>query len=191
MSAASSVLLCLAVLTGAGPTLARVRAGLRPGIARHSRQPRCAAGPLALASSLDVLAVCLAAGMAVSSAAAAAVPSAPPPLAGVLQRAAGLLALGADPDTAWSAESVDVHIEALLRLARRSASSGAALAEGVAELATQCRHDATQEAAAAAERAGVLIAGPLGLCFLPAFVCLGIVPVVAGLAGQVLQSGLL
>ncbi len=26
----------------------------------------------------------------------------------------------------------------------------------------------------------VLIAGPLGLCFLPAFVCLGIVPVVAG-----------
>ena len=36
-----------------------------------------------------------------------------------------------------------------------------------------------------------LIAGPLGLCFLPAFVCLGIIPVVAGLAGDVLQSGLL
>ena len=46
-------------------------------------------------------------------------------------------------------------------------------------------------AAAAAERARVLIAGPFGLCFLPAFVCLGIVPVVAGLAGDVLQSGLL
>jgi pilus assembly protein TadC len=44
---------------------------------------------------------------------------------------------------------------------------------------------------AAAERAGVLIAGPLGLCFLPAFVCLGIVPVVAGLAGEVFGSGLL
>jgi pilus assembly protein TadC len=49
------------------------------------------------------------------------------------------------------------------------------------------RHTAT----AAAERAGALIAGPLGLCFLPAFICLGIVPVVAGLAGDVLQSGLL
>jgi hypothetical protein len=46
-------------------------------------------------------------------------------------------------------------------------------------------------AAATAERAAVLIAGPLGLCFLPAFVCLGIVPVVAGLAGHLLQSGLL
>ena len=37
----------------------------------------------------------------------------------------------------------------------------------------------------------VLIAGPLGLCFLPAFVCLGIVPVVAALARDLLQSGLL
>ena len=46
-------------------------------------------------------------------------------------------------------------------------------------------------ATAAAERAGVLIAGPLGLCFLPAFVCLGVVPVVAGLAGDVFGPGLL
>jgi hypothetical protein len=37
----------------------------------------------------------------------------------------------------------------------------------------------------------VLISGPLGLCFLPAFVCLGIVPVIAGLAGRVLGGGLL
>ena len=75
-------------------------------------------------------------------------------------------------------------------LARRSAASGSALAHGVAELAEQSRQDATHAAAAAAERASVLIAGPLGLCFLPAFVCLGIVPVVAGLAGEVF-SGIL
>jgi hypothetical protein len=55
----------------------------------------------------------------------------------------------------------------------------------------QCRQDVAHMAAATAERAAVLIAGPLGLCFLPAFVCLGIVPVVAGLAGDLLQSGLL
>ena len=35
---------------------------------------------------------------------------------------------------------------------------------------------------AAAQRASVLIAGPLGLRCLPMFLCLGIVPVVAGLA---------
>ncbi|WP_176706946.1 type II secretion system F family protein, partial [Mycobacterium malmoense] len=113
-----------------------------------------------------------------------------------LRRAADLLALGADPAVAWAATpdprdtAGDAHVEALLRLARRSAASGAALAGGVAELADQSRHDAAHAATAAAERAGVLIAGPLGLCFLPAFVCLGIVPVVAGLAGDVLQSGI-
>jgi len=43
---------------------------------------------------------------------------------------------------------------------------------------------------AAAERAGVLVTGPLGLCFLPAFLCLGVVPVVLGLAGSVLPGGI-
>lgn len=37
----------------------------------------------------------------------------------------------------------------------------------------------------------MLIAGPLGLCYLPAFICLGIVPVVVGLAGDVLTTGVL
>ena len=194
---AAAVLLAVALLTAAGPSLVRTRAGM-PGRA-HRRRPRSARGtdPLAVASSLDVLAVCLAAGMAVSTAAAATAPSAPPKLARALRRAADLLALGADPAVAWStapdlpAGSVDAQTDALLRLARRSASSGTALAGGVAELADQYRDDAAHAASAAAERAGVLVAGPLGLCFLPAFVCLGIVPVVAGLAGDVLQSGLL
>jgi pilus assembly protein TadC len=80
---------------------------------------------------------------------------------------------------------------AVMRLARRSASSGTALAQGVAELADHTRHEAMDAAGAAAERASVLIAGPLGLCYLPAFVCLGVVPVVVGLAGDVLRSGIL
>ena len=80
-------------------------------------------------------------------------------------------------------------VDALRRLARRSAASGTALAQGVTDLADQSRLDAGDAARAAAERAAVLIAGPLGLCYLPAFLCLGIVPVVVGLAGQVLRSG--
>ncbi len=196
----AAVLLALALWIGPGPSLVRARA--RTTVRAHDRSgwprpPAHGPDPLAAASSLDVLAVCLAAGMAVSTAAAATAASAPPKLAAVLRRAADLLALGSDPSAAWSmspevsADSVDTQTDALLRLARRSASSGAALADGVAELADQSRHDAAHAATAAAERAGVLIAGPLGLCFLPAFVCLGIVPVVAGLAGDVLQSGLL
>lgn len=196
MSAAAT-LLAVALLTAPGPSMVAARAaGVMPGY-RPRRRPARGPDPLAVASSLDVLAVCLSAGMPVSTAAAATAASAPPRLAGVLRRAADLLALGAEPATAWSAPdrlaagSLDTPTEALLRLARRSASSGAALAEAVAELAAQSRHDAAHAAVAAAERAAVLIAGPLGLCFLPAFVCLGVVPVVAGLAGDVLQSGLL
>jgi pilus assembly protein TadC len=131
--------------------------------------------------------------MAVSTAASATAPSAPAGLARLLSRAADLLALGAEPASAWTSPGgpVGKNAEALLRLARRSASSGTALAQGVAELADQSRHEAADAASAAAERASVLIAGPLGLCYLPAFVCLGIIPVVAGLAGDVLRSGIM
>jgi hypothetical protein len=58
-------------------------------------------------------------------------------------------------------------------------------------LAAQAREDAADAARGAAERASVLIAGPLGVCYLPAFLCVGIVPVVAGLAGDVLRAGVL
>ena len=49
------------------------------------------------------------------------------------------------------------------------------------------------DAAGGQGRAGVRARSPvrLGLCYLPAFLCLGIVPVVAGLAGDVLRSGVL
>ncbi len=193
----TALLLAVALLSGARPARARVRAMMAARVPARPRRTARDPDPLAIASSLDVLAVCLSTGMAVSTAAAATAPSAPLLLARVLRRAADLLALGADVGVAWSAPpdlppgSLDPQTDALLRLARRSSASGVALAEAVAALATQCRQDAAHMAAATAERAAVLIAGPLGLCFLPAFVCLGIVPVVAGLAGDLLQSGLL
>lgn len=182
-------LLAVALLLPGAPGRVRPRTAA-------AAMPRAAApresDALAVASAFDVFAACLMSGMAVSSAAAAAAPSAPSRLASVLERAADMLALGADPAAAWSNpdQPLDDRGEALLRLARRSAASGAALAQGVADLADQSRHDAVSAADARAQRASVLIAGPLGLCYLPAFVCLGIVPIVAGLAGDVLQAGL-
>ena len=185
-----SCLLAVALLVAGAPV--RVRGRTAVGGRTTSAAPRRDSDALAVASTFDVFAACLTSGMAVSSAAAAAAPSAPAQLARVLERAADMLALGADPAAAWSNTglSLDGHGEALLRLARRSAMSGAALAQGVADLADQSRHDAASAADARAQRASVLIAGPLGLCYLPAFVCLGIVPIVAGLAGDVLRSGL-
>lgn len=188
----AAMLLAVALLVGVGPTRARARAAS----ASHAktRPPSLGASDdaLASASTFDVLAACLTSGMAVSTAAAAAAPTAPHALAALLIRAADLLALGADPAVAWSnpADPLDDQSQALLRLARRSAASGTALARGVADLAEQSRQHAASAADAKAQRASVLIAGPLGMCYLPAFVCLGIVPIVVGLAGDVLRSGL-
>ncbi|KUI41199.1 pilus assembly protein TadC [Mycobacterium sp. IS-1590] len=186
----SALLLAIAALIGGGEGRARIGAARSPNPGLQQRV--LTNDPLAFASALDVLATCLHSGMAVAGAAAAAAPSAPPPVARVLTRAADLLALGADPATAWAdAPAGDRSVDALLRLARRSASSGTALAQGVSALAARSRDDAADTARGAAERASILIAGPLGTCYLPAFFCLGIIPVVAGLAGDVLQSGIL
>ncbi|WP_269068556.1 type II secretion system F family protein [Rhodococcus qingshengii] len=147
--------------------------------------------PLAVAASLDLLGACLRAGLPVSAAITAMAATAPKPMADSLRRVADLLALGADPDAAWSEAALDPDTEALARMARRSARSGSSLSSSMTELAERSRGEAEDLAAAAAERAGVLISGPLGLCFLPAFIALGIVPVVIGLATTVLGNGLL
>ncbi|MGX9788476.1 type II secretion system F family protein [Mycobacterium sp. MMS18-G62] len=188
----AALLLAGAVLVSGDTSRVHMRVGLISA-GRQQPAPPASNDPLAAASTFDVFAACLRSGMAVSTAAAATASSAPPPLARLLNRAADLLAMGADPATAWSnpIQPLDNHTEALMRLARRSATSGAALADGVAELAEQSRQEAADAAHAAAERASVLIAGPLGLCYLPAFLCLGIIPVVAGLAGDVLHSGVI
>jgi len=192
----AAILLACAVLTL--PTMSMSRIGPELESDGSHRERAVAADALAVAASLDVLAACLRSGMAVSTAAAAVAETAPAAMAASLSRAADLLALGADPGRAWGSPAApddDVtrndHVQAFLRMARRSASSGTALAQGVEDLAVQIRGEAIDAASARAERAAVLMAGPLGLCYLPAFLCLGIVPVVAGLAGEVLQSGVL
>ncbi|AOW93647.1 hypothetical protein BFN03_16015 [Rhodococcus sp. WMMA185] len=191
-----------AVLLAAGALL--VFPGRKPPMQRLQRHDDVSTGaavsakgvttrddPLAVAASFDLLAACLRAGLPVASAAEAVSRSAPPPLSRSLRRAADLLALGADPTSAWETAASDPATESLARMARRSARSGSSLASSMTELATDSRMEAEHSAAASAERAGVLISGPLGLCFLPAFICLGIIPVVVGLASRVLDGGLL
>lgn len=193
------ILVALALLATPGRVAAarRLRAprdgGGHPGWRAGWRPPRATADPLSSAGTLDLFAACLRAGLPAAAAAGAVAPGAPEPLGAVLRRAADLLALGADPVMAWEQATAgcgDESVAALARMARRSARSGAGLASAVAELAERRRGELEDAAAARAERAGVLIGGPLGLCFLPAFVCLGIVPVVIGLAGHVLGGGL-
>lgn len=136
-------------------------------------------GPFDMAANWDLLAACLRAGLPVPTAVRAVeVPA--------LQQVAELLALGADPQQAWAPALEHPGTAPLAVAARRTARSGTALAGAAAELAERVRADAADQAEARAQRAAVLVAGPLALCFLPAFVCVGVLPVVLGLAGKFL-----
>ena len=135
----------------------------------------------------DLLAACLEAGLPVADAAAVVGSTVAGPLATDLRRAGAALQAGADPLVVWSISAPDggggwARLGAALE---QGATSGAPLAGLLRALADDERDQARWAADAAAQRAGVRAIGPLVVCFLPAFVLVGVVPVVAGIAGRV------
>jgi pilus assembly protein TadC len=151
----------------------------------HLRQERLAA-VADLPLGADLLAAALRAGAPVDRAAGAVAEALGGPLGERLQRTARSLRLGADPAEAW-AHLADIDGAArLVAAAVRSSASGGALAGALGRLADDLRADRAVAVEAAAQRAGVLIVLPLGLCFLPAFLLAGLVPVVIAVLGDVL-----
>ncbi|WP_344023294.1 type II secretion system F family protein, partial [Pseudonocardia kongjuensis] len=145
-----------------------------------------AADPAALAAAWDLLATCLSAGLTVPDAVGAAAHRLAGPAGSALRRVAGLLALGGTADDAWAAAAGCPELAGFARAAARSARTGAALGRAASAEAVRLRAALTDLAEERAQRAAVRITAPLGLCFLPAFLVLGIVPVVIGLAGEVI-----
>lgn len=104
----------------------------------------------------------------------------PGPAAELLDGVAARLGLGADPGQVW-ASLAGGPLAPLGRVLARSHHTGASVTTSVGrlghELAERRRGDVQDRARAV----GVKAAVPLGLCLLPAFVLVGIVPLVAGL----------
>jgi pilus assembly protein TadC len=130
---------------------------------------------------LDLLAVGLRAGAAPGPALVAAAAAADPALRTVLVDVGGHLSLGVEPGRAWAAAGATPTLAAVAVLAERSGASGARLADSLTATALTLREDALASGRRAAARVGVWTVLPLGLCFLPAFVLLGVVPAVVGL----------
>ncbi|WP_016698658.1 type II secretion system F family protein [Actinoalloteichus spitiensis] len=156
---------------------------------RGSRPP----DPATLAATWDLLAACLRAGMSPPAAVRVASDelerhSDCRAVARPLRLAADLLARGEDAAAAWAPARAQPELRELATAVRRSASGGAALAETADRLARESRAAALDAAEADAQRAGVLVAAPLALCFLPAFLLLGVAPVLVGLATDVLST---
>jgi Flp pilus assembly protein TadB len=181
---------CVAVL---GPVLGLLAAVvLLPAavhlVTRLERRPQRALPDRALALTLDLLSAALRSGQPVAAALMLAAPAAGQSRQATLTQVAGLLRLGADPAEAWRGLADDVVLGPVAQAACRSASSGIRLAHGFEQVAADVRAQVRATAEARAHRAGVLAMAPLGLCFLPAFVCLGVVPVVVGIAQGVFST---
>ena len=139
-----------------------------------------------LPSALDLVCVCLRAGLPVDRALSQVAAVLDGPLRDDLAVVCALYDLGAEARLAWSDLATDPVLAPVARALARTGSSGSAVATTLARLAEQCRAQLQEEAEVAARRVGVFVLAPLGLCFLPAFVCLGVVPTILGVAGTVL-----
>lgn len=88
---------------------------------------------------------------------------------------------GADPQAAWSALALDEATAPLAAAVIRADRTGAPAAATVGRAARQLREAAADALSAEVRTVGVRATAPLTLCFLPAFVCLGVVPTALGL----------
>ncbi|MCG7207200.1 type II secretion system F family protein [Streptomyces arenae] len=146
-----------------------------------------AARQLPLAS--DLLAACIAAGAGPVVAAQAVGEALGGPVGEGLARGAAEVRLGGEPAHAWRRLAALPGAAGLARLLERAGESGLPAAVPVARLASDARAEWARGATTRARRAAVLISAPVGLCFLPAFIAIGVLPVVIGLAGGVLRGG--
>lgn len=191
--APAGVLLAAWVLIGGlwGPAVGAVAAA---GVWRRQAAPRpqLAVDPgeaeRQLPVAADLLAACLAAGAGPVEAAEVVGESLGGPVGEALARSGAELRLGGEPGSAWGRLAGIPGARALADCLERAARTGAPAAEPVSRIASGLREDRARQAGARAQRAAVLVTAPVGLCFLPAFLAIGVAPVVIGMASGLLSG---
>ena len=175
---AAVALVVLAVFLGA-PAVRAARAERRRRAALVAGLPRAA----------ELLATCLEAGGSPAAALSAVADAVGGPLAGRLRAMVAFLQSGTDL-AHWPADPIDPvdPVDRLVRTIARASRTGAPMAESVRLLAADEAERARWDALERARRAGVQAVGPLAACFLPAFVLLGVVPMIVGVAQTVLTG---
>ncbi len=167
------------VVAVAGPVLL---SRLETGASRRRRELLVADAPRVA----DLLAACLSAGTTMPAALSAVSTAMREPTAGWLRRVVAQLELGADPARVWESVAGEPGLAAIGRAALRSDASGAPLAATLLLVAEELRREHRVRVEIAARSVGVRAVGPLGVCFLPAFLLLGVVPLVGSLIQGVL-----
>nr|WP_246422430.1 type II secretion system F family protein [Nocardiopsis mwathae] len=192
--AAVPVLVGVVALVLAGP-VAGVGAGVLAGCAAWWRRRRAAGRPRRLERAritaelpvtVDLVVAALRAGCTVDEALAAVATAVGGPLGRLLGEATERLRLGADPVSVWRGLGATPELAPMGRVLARAAETGAPVAEILERHAVEIRRGAQAAALARSQRLGVLVVAPLGLCFLPAFVLIGVVPLAAGLLSDLM-----
>jgi Flp pilus assembly protein TadB len=130
---------------------------------------------------VQLLAAALETGCGVPEALRLVCDACPGPASDVLVAVPARLELGLPPEVAWRPVLDDAPLAPLGRSLVRASRSGASVSHEVVRLADDL---AAQSRAMVEERArgvGVKAAVPLGLCLLPSFVLIGVVPLVVSL----------
>ncbi|MFD8808901.1 type II secretion system F family protein [Streptomyces sp. NPDC059597] len=158
-----------------------------------ARKPAETVDPVAATRQLplaaELLAACVVAGAEPVVAAQAVGDALRGPVGDALARGAAEVRLGGEPAGAWRRLTALPGAGPLARLLERASESGLPAAAPAARIASDARAESARAATTRARRAAVLISAPVGLCFLPAFIAIGVLPVVIGLAGGVLGGG--
>jgi Flp pilus assembly protein TadB len=129
---------------------------------------------------VDLMAACLAVGLSPAAAVEEISTAVDAPAADELAALTARLRLGVDPAEVWRDLSGHPQLGGLGRSISRAVETGASVAEAMQRLAEDLRRRSRAEVEAKARAVGVKAAVPLGLCLLPAFVLVGVVPLVAG-----------
>ena len=141
---------------------------------------------LSIASALDLMALALSSGVPLVLAVEEVATQSGPVVAAHLRRVVAALRWGVEDAAAWDGLP-DVwrpagHAVALAGMA------GVPPAGLLTRAAADLRRAEQRRIEEAAGRLSVLVVLPLGLCFLPAFALLAVLPVIAALAGDVLAA---
>lgn len=136
-----------------------------------------------LPTGVDLLAACLDAGSAPGSALVVVSRALEGPVGEEFLAIHHRLEVGVDPVQVWRSVAGHEALGPLGRAVGRAHETGAPVGRAVHQLADELRARARAEIEARARSIEVKAAAPLGLCLLPAFVVLGVVPMVAGVFG--------
>lgn len=138
-----------------------------------------------LPQACDLLAVCLESGLPLRTAATELARVHDGAIGPVLAEVSATVSLGADEARAWADLAIaEPALADLGREVSRTLGSGLALAAALRSLGKEARRAGRAAAQVRARRVGVRSVLPLMLCFLPAFLLLGVVPIVGGVAGH-------